>query len=35
MPITPPDFAALVFTAGALLPFTVVLVCAVVSLVKR
>ena len=35
MPSTPPAFAALVFTAGALLPFAVILVCAVVGLVKR
>ena len=35
MPSTPPAFAALFFAAGALLPFAVVLVCAVVGLVKR
>ena len=35
MPTTPPSFAGLLFAAGALLPFAVVLVCAVIGLVKR
>ena len=35
MPTEPPAFAALWFTAGALLPFAVVLVCFVIGLVKR
>ena len=35
MPVTPPSFAALIFAAGAVLPFAVVLVCAVIGLVKR
>jgi hypothetical protein len=35
MPVTPPAFAALFFTLGAILPFAVVLVCAVVGLIKR
>lgn len=35
MPTTPPSFAAFIFAAGAVLPFAVVLVCAVIGLVKR
>ena len=35
MPTVPPSFAGLVFAAGTLLPFAVVLVCFVIGLVKR
>jgi hypothetical protein len=35
MPPVPPSYAALVFAAGAVLPFAVVLVCFVINLVKR
>ncbi len=35
MPAVPPSFASLIFAAGAVLPFTVVLVCFVINLVKR
>ena len=35
MPTTAPALASLVFAAGAVLPFAVVLVCAVIGLVKR
>ena len=35
MPVTPPPFAALFFSVGAILPFAVVLVCFVIGLVKR
>ena len=30
-----PSYAAFIFAAGALLPFAVVLVCAIIGLVKR
>ena len=35
MPSTPSSLAILVFTIGTLLPFAVILVCAVIGLVKR
>ena len=35
MPVTAPPFASLVFAAGAVLPFAVVILCAVIGLVKR
>jgi hypothetical protein len=35
MPSAPSSLATLMFAAGAVLPFAVILVCAVVGLVKR
>ena len=35
MPSTPSSFATLLFTMGAVIPFAVVVVCAVIGLVKR
>ena len=35
MPTEAPGYAAVVFAAGAMLPFAVVLVCALIGLVKR
>ena len=35
MPTEAPGYATVVFAAGAMLPFAVVLVCALIGLVKR